>query len=182
MSQTDNVVWQDPIAVELQSVDVFRILDQVHVVGCLAHHPFGLRVSFTSDVDDLVALAGQVRDELVGAHDVGARRVHRRQAKLHRAPLDLGRNAVRGEDHGAFFDLLQPGEPVGLVDERDPLALQVVGGMGVVDQHAEHVDRAVGLLANPLGDAERIHHPVAVTARRDLENFHTGGLSLREPL
>src|SRR5207237_9079229 len=84
------------------------------------------------------------------------------------------------EDHGAFFALLQPAGPVGLVDERYPLALQVVGGMGVVDQHAEHVDRAVGLLANPLGDAERIHHPVAVTARRDLENFHTGGLSLRE--
>ena len=89
---------------------------------------------------------------------------------------------MRGEDHGAFLDVLEPVEPVRLVDQRHALALQVVGGMRVVDQHAEHVDRAFGLLAHAFGDPKGVHHAVAVAAGGDLEDFHGGGLSLREPL
>ena len=86
---------------------------------------------------------------------------------------------MRGEDHSAFFDVFESFQPVRLVDERDALTLQVVRGVGVVDQHAEHMDGSLGLFAHPLGDAERVHHAVAVAARCDLENLHRAS-SLRE--
>ena len=108
------------------------------------------------------------------AHHVGARGVDRLEAELDRPLLHLGRYAVGREDHRPFFDVLEPAQPVRLVHQRDPLLLQVVGGVGVVHEHAEHVHGAFGLLTHALGDAERIHHAVAVPARRDLDYFHGG--------
>src|SRR5438034_4529337 len=136
-------------------------------------------MSLATDVHDLVTLVRKVRHQLVRANDVGARRVDRLQAELDGALLDLGRNAVRCEVARSFRVVLGPGEPVGLVDERDALLLKVVGGVRVVDQHAKHVNWAFGLLAHALGDTEGIHHAVAVPARRDLDDFHVAP-SLRE--
>ena len=73
----------------------------------------------------------------------------------------------------------RPGKSVGLVHESDALGLEIVGRVGVVDEHAEHVHGPVGLLAHALGDPEGVHHAVAVPARRDLEHFHLLS-SLRE--
>src|SRR2546422_11089162 len=136
-------------------------------------------MSLATDVHDLVTLVRKVRHQLVRANDVGGRPVARVRAGLDGALLGLRRNAVRGDDARAVRDVLEPGEPVGLVDERDALLLKVVGGVRVVDEHAEHVNRAFGLLAHALGDTEGVHHAVAVPARRDLDDFHVAP-SLRE--
>jgi hypothetical protein len=92
--------------------------------------------------------------------------------KLDRALLNLRGDAVGREDHGPFLYVVEAGEPVRLIDQRDALLLQVVGRVSVVDEHAQHVDRAVGLLTDALGDPERVDHAVAVPARGDLEDFH----------
>src|SRR5690349_2449487 len=112
-------------------------------------------------------------------NDVGARRVDGFQAELDRALLYLRRDAVGGEDDRPFFDLVQPGQPVGLIDELDALGLQVVGGVGVVDEHAEHVHRPLCLFPHPFGDPERVNDAVAVPTRRDLQDLHRTP-SLRE--
>ena len=52
--------------------------------------------------------------------------------------------------------------------------------MRVVHEHAQHVHGPLGLFANSFGDPERVDHAVAVTPRRDLENLHQTGSSLRE--
>jgi hypothetical protein len=51
--------------------------------------------------------------------------------------------------------------------------------MGVVNQHPEHVHWPRGLLPHALGDAKGVDYAVAVTPRRDLENFHGSVSSLR---
>src|SRR5260370_27176326 len=57
--------------------------------------------------------------------------------------------------------------------------MEDVGGVGVVDQNPEPVDRPLGLLPHSLGDPERVHDAVAVPARRDLQDLHRTP-SLRE--
>src|SRR5439155_23497161 len=163
---------RDAIPLQLEGVDVRRVLDQEYLARRLAHHALGLRVAFAADVHHLIALAGQVRDQLMGAHDVGARGVNGLEPELDRSLLHLRRHAVRSEDDGSLFDLLQPAKAIRLIDEGDPLLLQVVGGVGVVDEHAQHVHRALGFLPDPLRDPERVDHPVAVPTWRDLQDFH----------
>ena len=77
-----------------------------------------------------------------------------------------------GEDHGAFLDLTQARKPVVLVDQLDTLPLQIVGRVGVVDEHAEHMDRAGGLFPYAFRNAEGVHHAVAVATWRDLQDLH----------
>ncbi len=144
----------------------------MHLSGRLAHHALGLRVSLAADVDDLVTLAGEVGDQLVGPHHVRTGGVDRRQASFHCTLLDLWRHPVRGEDHRSVLDLFEARQPIGRIDQGDSLRLQVVGRVRVVHEHAQHVHRAVGLLAHPLCDSERIDHAMAVTARRDPDDFH----------
>jgi uncharacterized RDD family membrane protein YckC len=86
---------------------------------------------------------------------------------------------MRREDDRPFLDLAEAGEPVGLIDESDPLPLEIIGGVCVVDEHAEHVNRPVCLLAYSFGDPEGVYHAVAVPARGDLDYFHLDP-SLRE--
>src|SRR2546425_445602 len=120
----------------------------------------------------LVALAGEIGDQLVRPDDVRARGVDCGEASLDRALFDLGRNSVRGEDHRAVLDLVETCQAVGRIDQRDPLRLEIVCRVRVVNQHAEHVHRPIGLFAHPLGDPERIDHAVAVAARGDPDDFH----------
>ena len=170
---------RDAVSGQLERVDVFGLLHQVYLAGRLAHHAFRLRVALAADVDHLVALARQVGHQFVRAHHVRAGGVDRLQAKLDCASLHLGRHAVGGEDDRAFPDVLEAGEPVRLIDQGDPLRLEVIGGVRVVNEHAEHVHGPLCLLADPPGDPERVHDAVAVPARRDLQDFHRTASSLR---
>src|SRR5256885_7248478 len=170
---------RDTVAGQNESFDVIRFLNEVDAARRLADDPFRFRMPFATDVDDLVTLVREVRHQLMRADDVRARRVDRLEAQLDCPLLDLRRHAVRREDDGAVLDVLQPRKAVGLVHKRDALFLQVVCGMGVVNEHAEHVDRALGLFAYSLRDPKRVHHAVAVAPRRDLHDFHVDP-SLRE--
>ena len=63
---------RDPVAVQVERVDVLRVLDEVDGPRRFAHHALRLGMAFAPDIDDLVPLAGEVRDQLVGADDVRA--------------------------------------------------------------------------------------------------------------
>src|SRR5207245_10441058 len=63
-------------------------------------------------------------------------------------------------------------QAVGRIGQRDALRLEIVCRVRVVNQHAEHVHRPIGLFAHPLGDPERIDHAVAVATRGDPDDFH----------
>ncbi len=80
---------------------------------------------------------------------------------------------MRGEDHSPPLDLAQPGQSIGLVDEGDALLLEIIGRVGVVDEHAEHVHRPFSFLAHAFGDPKGVHHAVAVAPGRDLDYFHS---------
>ena len=64
------------------------------------------------------------------------------------------------------------GEPVRLVDKGYALRLQVIRRVRVVHEHAQHVDGTVRLLTHPFGNPEGVDHPMAVPARRDLQDLH----------
>ena len=143
----------------------------------LAEDALRLGVSTASDVDDVIATLGQVFDEVMGDHDIGAGRIHQVEAARRGLRFHRRRDAVRGEDHGSAVDLLQALEPVVAVHQLDPAFLQLVGHVGVVDEVAEHSDlltrtRFGGLL----GGADRFHDSMAVSARRDLEDVHASSL------
>src|SRR5438132_13643233 len=77
------------------------------------------------------------------------------------------------EDHRAGVDRVQALEPAVTVDQLDPVCLEFVGHVGVVNEVTEHPD----LFARPrlgrlLGGADRLHDAVAVATRRDLEAVH----------
>ena len=163
---------RDTATAQVEGGDVGRILDQVDLARRLAHHPLRLGMPLPADVHHLVALERQVLDQLVRTHDVRARRVHGRESELDGALHDLWRDSVGREDHRAVLDELEAGQPVGLVHQSNPLLLQVVRGVGVVHEHAQHVNRSLRLLPDALGDPEGVDDTVAVPPGGDFENLH----------
>ena len=132
-----------------------------------------LRVSPAADVDDVITALGQVFDEVVRDHDVGAGRIDQVEATGRGFRLHRRRDTVRGQDHGSAVDLVQALEPVVAVDELDPVFLQLVGHVGVVDEIAEHPDLLARMrLGRLLGGSDRFHDAMAIAARRDLQHVH----------
>src|SRR2546421_1847643 len=129
-------------------------------------------MTLTTDIDHVVAAAGELLDQVVRSDHVGAGGVNRSEALLGGPLLDLRRDSVGGEDDRARIDGLQSGEPVGRVDELDSLLLEVGGHVRVVYQLTQHANRLAGRLTDALGDPECVDDPVAVATRRDLDDFH----------
>ena len=164
---------RDLVVFDVERVDVFRFLHQVNFPRCLADDALRLRVSSAADVDDVVAALGQVFDEVVRDNDIRAGRVDQGQTARRGLVFDRRRDAVRGEDHGSAVDLVQALEPVVTVDQLDPVFLQLVGDVGVVDEVAQHPDLLARMrLRRLLGRADRFDDAVAVAARRDLQHVH----------
>src|SRR5205807_408039 len=125
---------RDLLVLDVEGVDVLRLLDEVDSSRRLAENALRLRVSTAADVDDVIATLGQVFDEVVGDHDIGAGRIDQVEAAGRGLRFHRRRDAVRGEDHGPAVDLLQALEPVVAVHQLDPAFLQLVGHVGVVDE------------------------------------------------
>ena len=161
---------------EVELLDLLDALDEGDVVGGDAQRALRLGVAALADVDDVVALAGQPADQVVGAGDVAAGGVDDVQAAALRLVDHLRRDAVGGEDDRARLDLLEARHAIGGVDQRHPVLLELAGDVLVVDQVAEHGHRLAGgaLVADPLGDPDRLDHAVAVAARGDAHHLHLG--------
>ena len=82
-----------------------------------------------------------------------------------------------GEDHGAALDLVQALETVVPIDQLDPVLLQLVGDVDVVDKVTEHPDLFSGMSPGSLFcRPDRLHHAVAVATRSDLDYVHDWSL------
>ena len=125
-----------------------------------------------SDVDDVVAAAGQVDDEVVGDVHVGTGGVDDGQALVNRALLHRRRHAVRRKDYRAVIDLLQTGYAVVKVDQLHAVLGQFVHDMGVVHEVTQHVDGSLVGGTSLVGEPDGIDHAVAKPAGCDTQNVH----------
>jgi hypothetical protein len=130
-------------------------------------------VAAAADVDDVVAPLGQVLDQVMGDHHVGAGGIDHLQAPLGGARFDRRRDAMRREDDRAALNPVQTLDPVIAVDQLDAAGLELVGHVGVVHQVPEHPDLLSRIgPGRLLGGPNRFHHAVAVATGRDLEDVH----------
>ena len=147
-------------------------------IGRLAHHAFRLRVALLADVEDHdspLATKALTRSWVwVTSGQV---------ASITCSPRSRARRFTNGETPCAVKmtvpsrHLVEDGGAVGAVQGGDAEASKLFYGEAVVNNEADDIDRAWQrrVFRRVTGDLHRIHDPVAVAARTDLDYFHPVG-------
>ena len=139
--------------------DIVDALDERDRVGRLALRTDDLLVRSVADEEDRVAALREAASLLVHLRDERTRRVDGAEAAFGSVQVDLGRNAVRGEDADRALGhvLLR------LHEDGAPL-LEAPNDVDVVHDLLAHVDGRTMLLEQALDRVDRTFHPRAVPA------------------
>ncbi|MNP27386.1 hypothetical protein D3C76_1202920 [compost metagenome] len=86
----------------------------------------------------------------------------------------LGRNAVCCEDHSSAFNLTKNLHPIRSIERDDSFIFKGVSNMTVMNNHPQNIywPRQVQILGSLSGKHHCIDDPIAITARRNFNNFH----------
>jgi hypothetical protein len=139
-----------------------------------AHHALRLRVPLFADVEDIVAPGDEIAHKIVGYGHVWTGSVNAMQATLLSAALDQWRDAVRGEYHGALFDLFQDRSAVWTIQRDYAQRGQFFDGVAIVDNLPDDMDgtRQGWIFSSLAHYLQGINDAIAVAAWRDLYHFH----------
>ena len=131
-------------------------------------------MALLADVEDQVAARDEVAHEVMGLRDVRTGGVDDVQAALAGALFDQRRNAVGGEDNGAFAHLLEDRGAVGAVECRYAKRREFFHGEAVMNDQPDDVDWAGNrwVLRRLARQLHRVHDPVAVATWSDLNDIH----------
>lgn len=127
--------------------------------GCVAENRFDLGVPRLAHDEHLIAQLLEPLAAVVDAFDVGAGRVDHVKAEIARGLLHL-RNDAMGAQHERGACLCGH-----IVHHGDALARQALDHLGVMDERAQRVDGACGLLGHLLYKLERTLDAIAGARR-----------------
>ncbi|MNP23993.1 hypothetical protein D3C76_1167260 [compost metagenome] len=164
----------DFVGRKIQLFDLFFLLDQMHLAWRNAYRAFRLGVSLLPDVDHLIPFGDLLFDQHMGFGYVGASGIHRCKPFVAGHLANLRRYAMGGKNDRPALHLAQNIQAVRAVQRNYPFVLEGIRDMAVVHNHAQYINRPrqIEVLGRLTGQDHRVHDAVAITARRNFNDFH----------